>query len=53
MLWKSLCENYTLEMFVTMSEYVEENDCAFEEIKPHVLTLLTDLESNFKSHFQK
>jgi hypothetical protein len=24
MLWKSLCENDTLGMFVTMSEYLEE-----------------------------
>jgi hypothetical protein len=51
MLWKSLCENDTLEMFVTMSDYLEENDYAFEEIKPHVLTRLTNLESNFKNHF--
>jgi hypothetical protein len=29
MLWKSLCENNTLQMFVTMTEYPEENDCAF------------------------
>jgi hypothetical protein len=51
MLWKSLCENGTLEMFVNMTEYSEENDCAFEEIKPHVLTRLTNFESNFKNHF--
>jgi hypothetical protein len=51
MLWKSLCENDTLEIFVTMSEHLEENDYAFEEIKPHVLTHLTNLESNFKNHF--
>jgi hypothetical protein len=30
MLWKSLCESDTLEMFVSMSEYVEENDYASE-----------------------
>jgi hypothetical protein len=47
MLWKSLCENDTLEMFVNMSEYLEENDYASEEIKPQVLTHLTNLESNF------
>jgi hypothetical protein len=51
MLWKSLCENDTLEMFVNMSEYLEENDYAFEEIKSHVLTRLANLESNFKNHF--
>jgi hypothetical protein len=50
-LWKSLCESDTLEMFVSMSEYLEENDYAFEEIKPHVLTYLTNLESNFKNCF--
>jgi hypothetical protein len=49
MLWKSLCENDTLEMFVNTSEYIEENDYAFEEIKPHVLTHLTNVESNFKN----
>jgi hypothetical protein len=33
MLWKYLCESDTLKMFVIMSEYLEENDYAFEEIK--------------------
>jgi hypothetical protein len=47
MIWKSLCESDTLEIFVNMSEYLEENDYAFKEIKPHVLTHLTDLNSNF------
>jgi hypothetical protein len=51
MLWKSLCESDTLEMFVNMGEYLEENDCAFEESKPHVLIHLTNLESNFKNRF--
>jgi hypothetical protein len=52
MLWKSLCESDTLEMFVNMSEYLEKKkDYAFEEIKPHVLTRLTNLESNFKNRF--
>jgi hypothetical protein len=51
MLWKSLCESDTLEMFVNMTEYLEENDYAFEEIKPHVLTHLTNLESNFENRF--
>jgi hypothetical protein len=51
MLWKSLCESDTLEIFVNMSEYLKENDYAFEEIKPHVLTHLTNLDSNFKNRF--
>jgi hypothetical protein len=53
MLWKSLCESDTLGMFVNMSEYLylEENDYAFEETKPHVLTHLTNFESNFKNRF--
>jgi hypothetical protein len=50
-LWKSLCESDTVEMFVNMSEYLEENDYTFEEIKPHVLTHLTNLESSFKNCF--
>jgi hypothetical protein len=53
MLWKSLCGSDTLEIFVNMSEYLEENDYAFEEIKPHVLTRLTNLESNFKNRFRE
>jgi hypothetical protein len=51
MLWKSLCESHTLEMFVNMSEYLEENDYAFEETERHVLTHLTNLQSNFKNCF--
>jgi hypothetical protein len=51
MLWKSLCESDTLEMFVNMSENLEEIDYAFKEIKPQVLTHLTNLESNFKNCF--
>jgi hypothetical protein len=51
MVWKSLCESDTLEMFVNMSEYLKENYYASEEIKPHVLTHLTNLESNFKNRF--
>jgi hypothetical protein len=35
-LWKSVCESDTLEMFVSMNEYLEEIDYVFEEIKPHV-----------------
>jgi hypothetical protein len=34
-----------------MSEYPQENDYLFEEIKPHVLTHLTNIESNFKNRF--
>jgi hypothetical protein len=51
MAWKVLCESDTLEMFFNMSEYLEKNDYAFEEIKPHVLTHLTNIESNFKNRF--
>jgi hypothetical protein len=40
-------------MFVNMSECLEENDYAFEEIKPNVLIHLTNLESNFKNSFQE
>jgi hypothetical protein len=36
-----------------MSEYLEENDYAFGEFKPHILTYLTNLESNFKNRFPK
>jgi hypothetical protein len=49
--WKSLCESDTLEMFVIISEYLEENDYTSEEIKPHVLTHLTNLKRNFKNSF--
>jgi hypothetical protein len=38
-------------MFVNMSEYLEGNYYAFEEIKPHVLTHLSLLESTFKNRF--
>jgi hypothetical protein len=31
-------------MFVVMSEYLQENDYEFEEIKPEMLTHLTTLE---------
>jgi hypothetical protein len=51
MLWKNLCVSDTLEMLVSMSEYLEENDYAFEEIKPLVLTHLANLNTNFKNHF--
>jgi hypothetical protein len=38
-------------MFVSMIEYLEGNDYAFEEIKSHVLTHLTDLENDFMNRF--
>jgi hypothetical protein len=53
MLWKRYCESETLEMFVNMSVYLEGNDYAFEEIKPHVMTHLNNLENNFKNAFRK
>jgi hypothetical protein len=53
MLWKSLYENDTLEMFVNMSEYLEKNYYAFEEIKPHVLTHLTNLRAILRIAFHK
>jgi hypothetical protein len=51
MLGKNLCDCETLETFVNITEYLEGNDYAFEEIKHHVLTHLADLENNFKNHF--
>jgi len=38
-------------MFVIVGEYSRENDYEFEEIKPQILTCLTNLESNFTSRF--
>jgi hypothetical protein len=38
-------------MFFSMSEYLEEKDYAFEKIKPHVVTHLTNFDSNFENHF--
>jgi hypothetical protein len=38
-------------MFVNMKEYLEETDYAFEEIKPHVLTRIINLECGFKNRF--
>jgi hypothetical protein len=37
--------------FYKMSEYLEESDCAFEKIKPHVLIYLTNLENNLNNRF--
>jgi hypothetical protein len=45
MLWKSLCESDTLEVFVSMIEQLEE------DIKSHVMIHLTNLGSNFKNRF--
>jgi hypothetical protein len=47
-LCETLCESDSIEMFVSMSEYLQENDYNFEEIKLQVLTHLTNLKSNFK-----
>jgi hypothetical protein len=49
MLRKSLCESDTIKMFVNVSEYLQGNYYTFEEIKPHVLTHLTDLDSSFQN----
>jgi hypothetical protein len=38
-------------MFVSVGEYFHENDYEFVEIKPQILTCLTNLESNFTSRF--
>jgi hypothetical protein len=51
MLWESLCESDTIEIFDNMTEYLEEKDDAFEEMKPHILTHLTLLERSFKNPF--
>jgi hypothetical protein len=46
-----LCESDAIEMFVNVGECLEENDYTFEEIEPHVLTHLTNLECSFKNGF--
>jgi hypothetical protein len=51
-LWKYLCESDSIEIFVNMSEYLRRSGYEFKEIKPQVLTDLTDLESNFESLFR-
>jgi hypothetical protein len=38
-------------MFVRKGEHLQENDYVFEEIKPQVLSHLTNHESDFKSRF--
>jgi hypothetical protein len=52
MLWKNLSESDTLEMFVNMTENLQQNDHVLEGIKPHVLTHLTNTESNLSITFQ-
>lgn len=47
----ALFESEKIEIFVIVGEYFHENDYEFEEIKPHILTCLTNLESNFTSRF--
>jgi hypothetical protein len=44
-------ESERIEMFVIVGAYFHENDYEFEEIKPQILTCLTNLESNFTSRF--
>jgi hypothetical protein len=51
LLWKNRCECDTLEMFVSMTKYPEENNYTSKEIKPHVLTHLTNPRSMFKDGF--
>lgn len=43
-LWKSLCER-TVEIFVSMSEYLQANDYEFEGIKSQAVTHCTNLQS--------
>ena len=42
-------ESEKIEIFVIVGEYFRENDYEFVEIKPQILTCLTNLESNFTS----
>lgn len=44
-------ESEKIEMFIIVGAYFHENDYDFEEIKPQILTCLTNLESNFTSRF--
>jgi hypothetical protein len=37
-------------MLVNMSKYLEKGDYLFEEIKSHLLTSFSNLESSFKNH---
>jgi hypothetical protein len=51
MLWKSLCESDTLEMFVNISDYQKKIITHLKELKFMFLTHLTNVESNFKNRF--
>ena len=48
---KAFFESVKVEVFVIVVECFHENDYEYEEIKPQILTCLTNLESNFTSHF--
>jgi hypothetical protein len=50
LLWKSLCESDTLEMFVNMSAHLEVIITYLNKLNLK-LTDFTNLESNFKNHF--
>lgn len=52
MVWKRVCESDTVEIFVDMSEYLEESDCIFEEMKSHIWTHLTNRVSILRVAFQ-
>jgi hypothetical protein len=45
-IWKILSESDTLEMFVKMTGYLEENNHVPEGNKPHIPTHLTNIERN-------
>jgi hypothetical protein len=53
MLQQSLCGNDAIELFVKVSEYLEENDYVSEEIKPHVLLRLAGLKGDCKNHLRE
>lgn len=48
---EAVFESEKIEMFVVVGEYFHENYYEFVEIKPQILTCLTNLESNFTSRF--
>lgn len=49
LLWKSISKNDTLEIFVNLSEYLEENFQVFEGIKRHILNRVSDFDTDFKN----
>jgi hypothetical protein len=51
-LWKNAFASDSVEMFFSMSEYLQENDYEIRGIKPQVLTHLTDLENSSKVALQ-